>query len=326
MSLQTSSSHDLVNSTLEEVDLLQNLPFVSIAIITLNSSSTIQQCLQALTSLEYPKHQYEIVVVDGGSTDGTMDLLRKFPVRLVVEKRRNRGIARNTAVDNCRGQIVAFTDADCIPLRSWLTDHVSVHRDPRILVVAGPVLQGGDFGLPTTIYHETYFATQSPHTPRRKTWEIASANASFKTSTFKTVGLFPELDRGEESLLSWKVLQAGFNVVFDPGPKVVHLHRHMDYRSLFKRSWDEGYSDRGLQSAFGKASPFHLPKHFAAVLMLSAPLLIARATRYFVKLLIGGYREINTLISIPILLTASFYWLHGYVTASRTLSEPRDVK
>ena len=317
MTSETAAPHSQAEPPLRDAEPPKDMPFVSVAIITLNSRSTVQQCLQALTSLDYPKDRYEIVIVDGGSTDGTTDLLRRFPVRVVLDKRRNRGMARNTAINNCKGKIVAFTDADCIPLRSWLTDHVSIHGDPHVLVAAGSVLQGGDLGLPTTIYHETYFATQSPHTPRRKTWEIASANASFKASTFSTVGPFPELDRGEESLLSWRVIQAGFEVVFDPSPKVIHIHPRMSYRSLFGRSWDEGYSDRCLQSAFGENPPFHLPRSFAAVLALSPSLSIARAGRYFVKLLLGGYNNIDTLISIPVLLAASFYWLHGYMTASR---------
>ncbi len=296
-------------------------PFVSVAIITLNSISTIQRCLQALVELDYPKDRSEIVIVDGGSTDGTVDLLQKYPVKIVIDTRKNRGVARNTAVNNCKGEIIAFTDADCTPLKSWLTDHVSVHSDPHVLVVAGAVLQGGDFGLPTTIYHQTYFATQSPTTSRRKTWEIASANASFKTSTFKLVGPFPELDRGEESLLSWRVLQAGFDVVFDPSPRVVHLHSHMSYRSLFKRSWDEGYSDRCLQTAFGNVSPFRLPRGFWLALMLSPCLTITRAGRYLIKMLAGGYGRLDTVVSLPVLLATSLYWLHGYITAAKNLEE-----
>ncbi len=315
MTTEIDTTNRQISSHLED-DETGN-PLVSVAVITLNSSSTIQRCLQALADLEYPKNRYEIVIVDGGSTDSTIDLVRRFPVRVVVETRRNRGVARNTAVGNCKGQIVAFTDADCVPLKTWLNDHVLLHKDPRVLVVGGSVLQGGDFGLPTTIYHETYFATQSPYTPRRRTWEIASANASFKTSTFAKLGPFPELDRGEESLLAWRVLQAGFDVIFDPSPKVIHLHRHMSYRSLFKRSWDEGYSDRSLQSAFGEASPFQLPKSFAGALIFSVSLLIARAARYVIKLLEGGRKRASILIFIPILLATSLYWVHGYTRAAK---------
>ncbi len=308
---------DQPNKISTSVDFQNDLPFVSVAVITLNSGSTIQQCLHSLSTLDYPPDKYEIVIVDGGSTDGTMEVIGKFPVRVVVDKRRSRGLARNTAVMASRGEIIAFTDADCLASKDWLKDHVSIHHDPHILVVAGAVLQGGSFGLPTTLYHQTYFATQSPLTPRRKTWEIASANASFKASTFRIVGAFRQLDRGEESLLCWEVIQRGFDVIFDPSIRVIHLHKSMTYMSLLQRCWDEGYSDRCLQTAFGNFSPFRLPRRFAGTIAFSLSLCIARAARYFIKLWTAGYRRIEAVLSIPVLLAASFYWVHGYATAAK---------
>ena len=293
------------------------LPFVSVAIITLNNKPTIERCLESIDDLDYPRDKYEIVVLDGGSSDGTLDLLQKFRVKQVIDRRPCRGAARNTAVKNCGGELIAFTDADCMVDKRWLKSHVSIHRDPRIMVAAGSVLQGGDFGLPTTLYHSTYFATQSPATTRRNTWEIATCNASFKASSFKVAGPFQELDRGEESLLCWKIIQKGFQVVFDPSPKVVHLHRHMNFNALFKRSREEGYSDRLLQGAFGDRAPFRLPKSYALVAILTPSLAMARLARYFTKLVSGGYKKTRALLSIPVLIASSFYWLRGYLTASR---------
>ncbi len=293
------------------------LPFISVAIITLNNKSTIERCLESIDTLDYPKDKYEIVVVDGGSSDGTLDLLQKFPVKQVIDRRPCRGAARNTAVKNCAGELIAFTDADCVVDRGWLKNHVSIHHDPRIMVAAGSVLQGGDFGLPTSLYHSTYFATQSPATARRNTWEIATCNASFKASSFKVAGPFQELDRGEESLLCWKIIQKGFQVIFDPSPKVVHLHRPMNFNALFKRSREEGYSDRCLQGAFGDRAPFRLPKSYALVALLTPSLAMARLARYFTKLVSGGYKKTRALLSIPVLLASSLYWLRGYLTASR---------
>jgi len=212
--------------------------------------------------------------------------------------------------------LIAFTDADCVVDRGWLKNHVSIHRDPRIMVAAGSVLQGGDFGLPTSLYHSTYFATQSPATARRNTWEIATCNASFKASSFKVAGPFQELDRGEESLLCWKIIQKGFQVIFDPSPRVVHLHRPMNFNALFKRSREEGYSDRCLQGAFGDRAPFRLPKSYALVAILTPSLAMARLARYFTKLLSGGYKKTKALLSTPVLIASSFCWLRGYLTAS----------
>src|SRR6266704_2603682 len=240
------------------------LPFISVAIITLNNKSTIERCLESIDTLDYPRDKYEIVVVDGGSSDGTLDLLQKFPVKQVIDRRPCRGAARNTAVKNCAGELIAFTDADCVVDRGWLKNHVSIHRDPRIKV-AGP---------------------------------------------------FQELDRGEESLLCWKIIQKGFQVIFDPSPRVVHLHRPMNFNALFKRSREEGYSDRCLQGAFGDRAPFRLPKSYALVAILTPSLAMARLARYFTKLLSGGYKKTKALLSTPVLIASSFCWLRGYLTAS----------
>ncbi len=296
-------------------ELRKNLPFVSIAIITLNSGSTLEECLMSIEALDYPRDRYEVVVVDGGSSDGTMQILRKFPVRVIVDFRKNRGVARNVAVENCRGQLIVFTDGDCTPFRSWLKDHVSLQLDPKVLVVAGSVLQGGDFSLPASIYHGTYFATQSPATSRRKTWEIATCNASFKRSSFSIVGPFQELDRGEESMLCWKILQAGYDVVFDPTPKVLHLHKPMNFMSLLRRSREEGYSDRVLQAVFGTISPFRLPRKLIVATVLTPSLVIARLGRYYTKLVMSGYRR-TAVFALPMLVAATLFWVTGYLEAS----------
>ena len=294
----------------------ENLPFVSIAIIAYNKRSTVDQCLRSIGELDYPREKFEVVVVDGGSTDGTLELLRRYPVRLVSEKRKCRGIARNAAVKNCRGQIIAFTDADCLLSKTWVKDHVSLHNEPKVLAVAGAVLQGGDFSLPARLYHGTYFATQSPLMPRKRTWEIATCNASFKRSAFDMAGLFEELDRGEESLLCWRILQLGFDVLFDPSPKVVHVHDPMGFRTLFRRSWEEGFSDRLLQETFGVISPYRLPKGFLPTAVWIVPLLLSRLGRYLQKLLLASHRKGEALLSIPILFAASVYWVHGYLVSA----------
>ena len=293
-------------------------PFVSIALITFNMRSTIEQCLRSLISLDYPRTRYEIVAVDGGSSDGTLDVLRKFRVNITIETKKNRGLARNIAVHHAKGDIVAFVDADCLATRSWLKDHVSIHEDPKVLVVGGSVLQGGHDSLPARLYHETYFAAQSPRLPRRITWDLATCNVSFKKNTFWEIGLFPEVDRGEDALLCWDVLKKGSIALYDPGPKVVHLHGIMDFRTLFKRTLEQGYADREIQEAFGRQSPFKLPRKQVATVLLAPSLAFARFVRYFGELARGSKREM-AIPDIPILIGISVLWTVGYLKATRNL-------
>src|SRR5712692_10490728 len=272
-SSHSESDRGAPGQTIQPTSLGQ-LPFVSIAIITLNKKSTIEQCLTSLFSLDYPRSKYEVVVVDGGSTDGTLQILRKFPVSIVIEERKCRGIARNVAIKNCKGEIIAFIDADCLATPSWLRHHVIVHENPNVFVVGGSVLQGGDSSPPTKIYHDTYFAAQSPSIQQRITWDLATCNASFKRTAFQTVGPFPEADKGEDSVLCWQILSQGYQTVFDPSPRVIHLHEQMTFRSLFRRVREQGSADREIQEAVGNRSPFRLPMSLSVAVMLAPSLLL----------------------------------------------------
>ncbi len=291
-------------------------PFVSIAIIVYNEKSTIERCLSSIANQDYPIGKYEVVVVDGGSTDGTLDSIRKFPFKVVFEKRRCRGTARNTAVRNCRGEIIVFTDADCVVSETWLKDHVRLHRDPGIMAVGGAVLHGGDSSLPARVYHMIEFATQSPLATRRQSWEIATCNASFKSSAFQQVGPFPEIDWSEDCLLCWRVLRAGLSVVVDSRPRVQHMHQPMSFRVMFGKTWKQGYRDRELQECFGDDAPYYLPRRFMVALLLAPSLALARMVRYFTKLQSGTSGKGEILLWAPILLCASIFWVHGYLTAT----------
>jgi glycosyltransferase involved in cell wall biosynthesis len=310
--IQTESETGTQAKTLSSTPQ-EELPFVSIAIITFNKKSTIEKCLTSLFSLDYPRSMYEVVVVDGGSTDGTLQLLRKFPVSIVTETQKCRGIARNDAVKNSEGEIVAFIDADCVATTSWLKDHVLIHKDAKVLAVGGSVLQGGDLSLPAQIYHDTYFAAQSPSVPHRMTWDLATCNASFKRIAFQTIGPFPEVDRGEDSLFCWRILRHGYLTVFDPSPRVIHLHERMTFRSLFRRIKEQGRADREIQVAFGNRSPFRLPRSLSVAVVLAPSLLLARMVRYMTNNSMGGSPKDTSIRDAPVLFAASLFWTIGYL-------------
>ena len=303
----------------ETVQVFGDLPFVSVALITFNETTNIAECLKSLNFLDYPRSRYEIVVVDGGSTDGTLETLERFPVSIIIDTRKCRGIARNTAVNNAKGDIIAFIDADCLATPSWLKEHVKIHRNNSVMVAGGSVLQGGDRSLPTRIYHETYFAAQLPSVPRRITWDLATCNASFKRATFRDVGLFPEMDRGEDSLLCWEALKKGYEVVYDPSPQVVHVHERITFRSLFRRTREQGYADRQIQVAFGNPSPFKLPKKFSLAVLMTPSLFLARFVRFLTQLAASPDKE-KAILYIPPLFGASLFWTLGYLSAAHTSS------
>ena len=110
-------------------------PFVSVIICTYNGENRIKDCLDALIVQDYPRDRYETIVVDDGSTDRTDEIISKYPVK-TIKHRKNLGIssARNTGLRNANGTIVAYTDDDCIPKKSWLKNLIKSYTNGVIAV------------------------------------------------------------------------------------------------------------------------------------------------------------------------------------------------
>lgn len=102
---------------------MENHPFVSVVIPVYNDADRLKLCLSALEAQTYPQHQYEVVVVDNGSdnAEDIREIVSLFPRAHMAEERSPGSYAaRNKGIALSRGKIIAFTDADCIPVQDWL--------------------------------------------------------------------------------------------------------------------------------------------------------------------------------------------------------------
>ena len=118
-------------------------PFVSVIVPVFNDQRGIDRCVEALTTQSYPKDRYEVIVVDNNSEP---------PIRLKSEAGFHTQLtwcgtagsysARNKGIDASRGEILAFTDADCIPVREWIESGVAALSEG-----GGDCLIGGDIQL-----------------------------------------------------------------------------------------------------------------------------------------------------------------------------------
>ncbi|MFO7166538.1 MAG: glycosyltransferase [Chloroflexota bacterium] len=97
------------------------LPFVSVIIPVFNDTERLLRCLQALERQTYPRARYEVVVVDNGSDDDVRAALRQHElVVFCCEPRPGSYAARNAGLAIARGEVLAFTDSDCLPQPDWI--------------------------------------------------------------------------------------------------------------------------------------------------------------------------------------------------------------
>ena len=208
-------------------------PQVSIIIPTRNGEKTLSTLLESVLKLDYDKKKLEVIVVDGYSTDRTRELVSEYPVELVMEDGHGLNAARNTGIKHSSGEILIFTDCDCVVPKSWVRKIVENFNDPNIGCVGGTIL-GYDADTFSSRYaNETLFRIMPLFKTRIVTKKIhtllypAGCNMSFRRSVLDKIGLFDEDIRYgfDETELVERVGEAGYNTVLDPEVLIYHRHR-----------------------------------------------------------------------------------------------------
>jgi glycosyltransferase involved in cell wall biosynthesis len=169
---------------------------------------------------------YEVIVVDNGSTDGSAEVVRRFPgVVCLEEPRPGAYVARNRAVAAARGRVVAFTDADCAVGREWLSRLLAPFADDRVCVAVGSTRPAA--GSHASRLLGEYTQTRKAHSFRREdtTARYGSAgNMAVRREALVEVGGFPLLPAADTVLLRRLLLERGAAAVRHvPDAHAVHL-------------------------------------------------------------------------------------------------------
>jgi glycosyltransferase involved in cell wall biosynthesis len=112
---------------------------VSVIIPTLNEERYLQKCLTSLKKQE-GHDNFEIIIVDGRSSDNTLKIAEKFTKNVMLSNIQNPGIQRNLGAEKAKGKILAFIDADTVASKNWLESIVKTFQDKRVVAVTGPLL------------------------------------------------------------------------------------------------------------------------------------------------------------------------------------------
>ncbi len=200
------------------------LPFVSVIIPVYNAASTLPALLASLEQLDYPRDRREFLIVDNGSTDATPDILRGFAV-IVLEERQHRGsyAARNRALAQARGDVFAFTDADCAVTPSWLREGVKALGSADI--AAGRVdFRSSARPSAAELYDSLHHMNQDLFI--RKYSGAATANLFVRAGLFRLLGPFrADVRSGGDMMWTRAASAAGYRLVYAPDAVVAHPAR-----------------------------------------------------------------------------------------------------
>lgn len=198
-------------------------PYISIIIPTFNSASTLGHTVEACLSQDYPKDRLETIVVDDGSSDNTKEIIKRFPVKYIYQKRNGPASARNNGWLNSNGEGICFIDADCVPYKDWISNLVQHYNKYNVGAIAGSYAVGGSrYLLDKFIHYEIKYrhSMMSVYTNSFGTY-----NVLVKRFVLEELGGFDPFyynASGEDSDLSYRITKAGHKIYFEKGALVTH--------------------------------------------------------------------------------------------------------
>jgi len=239
-------------------------PRVSVIVCTHNGGETLARCLRGVDRLTYP--DYETIVVDDGSTDGSAEVARAHGAKVIQTEHRGLSFARNAGVAAAGGDVVAFLDDDAYPDPDWLHYVAAALRANAHAGMGGPNIPPEDDGLvadcvalaPGGPIHVLISDSEAEHVP--------GCNMAFRKSALEEIGGFdPRFHTaGDDVDVCWRLQEAGRTLGFSAGAVVMHRRRDSIRRylrqqygygkaeALLERKWPSRYNRAGSSRWAGR--------------------------------------------------------------------------
>jgi len=226
---------------------------ISVIIPVYNCIITLPKVLNGLLNQTINSNQFEIFVVDDGSTDGSGDFAKDFgatsPVRIKFLTQSNKGAAaaRNAAIQHARGDILLFLDADIIPTHTLLEEHLKFHRiHPEIMdAVRGRAILSPEIDQSKqVVLDQTYLKDENPM-QTHITWnDFVTNNISVKRKLLVDNSIFfdEQMLRNEDVELGYRLTQVGMRLYYHSGAVGYHFHplnleKHIERAKIHSRSY-----------------------------------------------------------------------------------------
>ena len=286
-----------------------NEPKVSVIIPVRNEADKMIECLESIYSQSLKP--FEVIIIDGHSTDGTVENARKFPVKIVYEDYHTRGGARQVGLENSEGEYVAFTDASCVPHKDWLRKLVDDFHDD-IVGVGGRTLLVNQGFWPHSIdlAFSTFIGSANSVQGRvfknkRTVSSISGCNCMYLRHKVIDVGGFSLNWGSEDSELNSRLLKVG-RLIYTPEAVIIHS-QGKGLKELSKQMYRWGGARIHTHKfEIQLAPPFLVPFLFLS-LIFTYWILCAALALYLVIILLASLKiaiqekDIRYLFSIPVI-------------------------
>jgi len=215
-----------------------NAPYVSVIIPTRNRKSLLQKTIRSLQDQIYDKDKFEVVIVDDGSTDGTYETITSilnqliYPLRISRQDKKGPASARNLGMSLAKGDILAFTDDDCLPDPAWLCEISKAFSSPEIWAVSGQVFSE----IPPDIFVHSLLSRST----------LVSESDHFMTSNFavrrniaQRIGGFDLRFRHpwfEDYDFAYRIRESGGEIAKAANAKIYHPPQYQSFLAYLRKT------------------------------------------------------------------------------------------
>ncbi len=229
----------------------ENLMFdASVLVLTKNAGPTLEHLLRMVFRQEATA-RFEVIAVDSGSSDGTLEILEKFPITLrrIPAEQFHHARTRNLAAGLARGEILIFLSQDAIPADdNWLSSMLANFNDPQVGAVYGRQLANPSSSLERrdvfdAIYGESRIVKDPAHRNGMgyRFYHFSDANAAVRRTVWDEFRFPENLKVFEDLGIAKRILDGGWKIVYEPRASVFHTHTHSTL-GLLQRYFDIGYT------------------------------------------------------------------------------------
>ena len=216
----------------------------SVIVPAKDAAEVLPACLQAIRQQQglVFGRDYELILVDDGSSDGTAAIGQREGVRVISQPNAGPAAARNTGVRHAEGEIVVFTDSDCAPAPDWLIQTLQPFDQEDVVGVKG-VYRTRERSLIARFVQVEYESKYQRMRSRESIDFIDTYSAAYRRQVFLDNNGFDEIFRVpsvEDQEFSFRLARKGYRMVFQPAAAVYHRH-DLTLQEYFERKFGIGY-------------------------------------------------------------------------------------